>query len=471
METKQQQLFKRNTYTPKDASQVFGSVVLSLNREETLSEQDLKTLDNSLDVNIQSGKTEQNLRVFVLNMQKKPMMPCKPAKARHLLQQKKAEVVSCKPFTIQLTIPTGETKQEITLGIDSGYKNIGFSATTQKRELVSGELELRTDVSKKISERAMYRRGRRNKLWYRKPKFLNRVKTKCKNWLAPSVQHKIDTHIRLVEKIKILLPISKVIVEVAQFDAQKLQNVDIQGVEYQQGQTQGHDNLRAFILQRDGYTCQICNKKDGMFNIHHIIQRRDGGSDRPDNLVTVHKSCHDDFHSGKIKHTFKKPKSFKETAMMNNIKKFVVDKLGCNCTYGYITKRKRIENNLEKTHYNDAFVISGISNQKRTKPFFSKQIGRNNRCLQLNRKGFKPSIRKQRYSFQPNDIVEFEGNKYLTKGSHNKGTRIIIVRDNKNKSVSIKKVRIICFGKGIVFSTRQFLTTLKDGVSLPQTIR
>jgi len=97
-------------------------VDLSLNKEETLSEQILKTSSNNLDVNRQSGKTEQNLRVFVLNMRKEPLMPCSPAKARHLLKYKKAVVVTCKPFTIQLKRATGETKQEITLGIDSGAK-------------------------------------------------------------------------------------------------------------------------------------------------------------------------------------------------------------------------------------------------------------------------------------------------------------------------------------------------------------
>lgn len=98
------------------------------------------------------------------------------------------------------------------------------------------------------------------------------------------------------------------------------------------------------------------------------------------------------------------------------------------------------------------------------------QFGRNNRCLQINRKGFKPSIRRQRYFFQPNDVVEFENNKYLTKGSHCKGSRIIINFNGKIKSVSIKKVRNIGFGKGIIFNNRQFIHTKLSVVSIPQTI-
>jgi len=93
---------------------------------------------------------------------------------------------------------------------------------TKSKEFLSGELTLRTDVSKKLTKRRMYRRNRRNKLWYRKARFLNRVKSKHKGWLPPSIQHKIDTHIRLIEKIKKLLPITKTIIEVAKFDTQKI---------------------------------------------------------------------------------------------------------------------------------------------------------------------------------------------------------------------------------------------------------
>ena len=468
-----QKLGKRNTYIPTDTSLVCSPMISNVNKEETLSHTNSKTYSNNLEENQSQHTGNQNLRVsdivYVLNIRGQPLMPCKPTKAKHLLKQNKAKVVSCKPFTIQLTKATGETKQQITLGIDSGYKEIGFSAVTKKKELLSGELTLRTDVSKKLTERRMYRIQKRNKLWYRKPRFLNRVKSKHKGWLAPSVQHKVDSHIRLINKIKSILPITKTIIEVAKFDAQKLQNVDIEGVEYQQGQMEGYDNLRAFILYRDNYTCQICKKKEGIFDIHHIIQRKKGGSNRPDNLVCVHTKCHQDFHKGKIKHNFTKPKCFKQIPIMNNIRKYVVDKLGCDYTYGYITKRMRKDLGLDKTHYNDAFVIANGGKQIRCNVIKTKVIRRNNRCLQINRKGFKPSIRKQRYKLQSGDIVNFENNYYVSKGSHCKGSRAIIVFNGKNKSVSIKQLEVNSYGKGIIFNTRQFLTTLKDGVSLAQT--
>lgn len=462
-----QQLGKRNTYTPIDTSLVCSSVSLSLNREETLSEQTSKTSPNNLEENQQSGMTEQNLRVFVLNMRGQPLMPTTPRKARALLKKEKAVVVSCKPFTIQLTIATGETKQEITLGLDTGSKTMGYSAITYKKEMLCGEINLRTDVSCKLTERRMYRRNRRNKLWYREPRFNNRKREE--GWLAPSIQHKLDTHKRLISQIKTFLPITKTVIEVAQFDTQKLQNVDIEGVEYQQGQMSGYNNLRAFIFTRDKYTCQICKKKGGIFETHHIIQRKDGGSNRPDNLVTLHLKCHKDFHSGKIKHMFTKPKSYRDTTVMNNIWSRVVNVLGAEPTFGYITKTKRLEIGLEKSHYNDAFIISGGEKQTRSKPIISKQMRRNNRCLQLNRKGFSPSIRRRKYSIQPNDVVSYQGKDYLTKGSHHKGKRAIIIFDGKNKSVDVKNLEVKSFGKGLVINTRQFLTTLKDGVSLAQT--
>lgn len=452
METKMQKLEKRKTYIPTDTSLVSSSMVLSLNKEETLSEQDLKTFSNNSEENHSQHTGNQNLRVsdivYVQNIKGQPLMPCKQQKANKLLKQGKAVVAKRKPFTIQLTIATGETTQPITLGVDAGSKVIGFSAITEKKELISGELELRQDVSDKLTERAMYRRGRRNKLWYREPRFNNRKREE--GWLAPSIQHKLDTHQTLINKITKLLPINNVVVEVAKFDTQKLQNADIEGVEYQQGQMSEYNNLRAFIFTRDNYTCQICKEQGGVLETHHIIQRKDGGSNRPDNLVTLHLKCHKDFHSGKIKHEFTKPKSFKDTSIMNNVWTRLVDKNNYEHTFGYITKEKRQKLELEKSHVNDAFVIAGGSNQTRCRISDLKQIRRNNRCLQLNRKGFAPSIRRQRYKIQPNDLVKIDKKQYMSKGSFNKGTWIKLT-DNYGNTINknIENIELVKYGKGI----------------------
>jgi N6-L-threonylcarbamoyladenine synthase len=161
-------------------------------------------------------------RVYVINKRKEPLMPTKPQKARKLLESGKAKIVKREPFTIQLLQATGETKQKITLGVDSGSKVIGLSATTQKKEVFASEVILRKDIVKLLATKRQNRRTKRNRLRYRKPRFSNRTKSKKKGWLAPSIQHKIDTHLTVISKVCEILPISKIIVETASFDTQKL---------------------------------------------------------------------------------------------------------------------------------------------------------------------------------------------------------------------------------------------------------
>ena len=196
----QQKLRKRNTYTPTDTSLVCRSVICPLNKEETLSEAGSKTFLNNPEENqLQQERrnTSVSVYVYVLNMRGHPLMPTTPKKARILLKKGKAKVLSRKPFTIQLKYATGETKQPIKLGIDAGYSVIGFSATTNKKELISGEVKLRKNVSNNLTQRRMYRRTRRNKLWYRKPRFDNRSKSNNnkEKWFAPSINHKLQSHL------------------------------------------------------------------------------------------------------------------------------------------------------------------------------------------------------------------------------------------------------------------------------------
>ena len=149
-------------------------------------------------------------------------MPCKPAKARHLLRDGKARVVRRTPFTIQLTIATGENVQPIHLGVDAGSKHIGLSATTEKEELFSSEVELRKDITDLLSSRREMRRARRNrKTRYRAPRFDNRVHAKNKGWLAPTLENKISAHLSRIKAIRAILPVSRITIEVASFDIQK----------------------------------------------------------------------------------------------------------------------------------------------------------------------------------------------------------------------------------------------------------
>ena len=457
-----QKLETRNTYTPTNTSLVRSNcdpVIKHGQSGQVL--QNLKTVSNSSEENQHQHTDGHNVIVYVLNKNGKPLMPCKPTKARHLLEQNKAKVVSRKPFTIQLLWNCEHNTQPVTLGVDAGYQHVGVSATSAKKELFSAEVILRTDIPKKLQTRAMYRRQKRNRLWHRQPRFNNR--SKPDGWLAPSIQHKLDSHIRLVEKIKKLLPITDVIVQVASFDIQKIKNPDIQGIEYQQGEQLGFWNVREYVLHRDNHTCQHCHgkKKDTILQVHHINGKKEGATDRPEELLTVCKTCHDEHHSGKDIIPKIKIKRFKPETFMAMVHWKLVNALGCKHTFGYITKSNRIKHGIKKSHVNDAFAIANGTNQKRCMPFYVNQVKRNNRSLQKNRNGFKPSIRKQHYSLQPNDRVKYNKKEHLVKGVHCKGSRVIISDAVKKFSVNIKKVELIVYGKGL-----QFLHPLKWVVSL-----
>ena len=453
-----QQLSKRRlTNTPWNVPQVPCNCGLSLNSSEGRnSVAGLKTFDNNSDVAL-TPKGE-NMQIYVLNQKGKSLMPCSPRKARLLLKQNKAKVVKRTPFTIQFTIPTRSYTQAVTLGVDSGYLNVGLSVVTDKEELYSSEVKLRTDIVQLNSERRQYRRSRRNrKTWYRKPRFLNRKKPE--GWLAPSIQHKLDSHIKLLERVGKILPITRTVIGVAAFDIQKIKNPGISGTGYQNGDQKGFWNVREYVLYRDNHTCQNCKgkSKDPVLEVHHIISRQTGG-DSPDNLITLCKTCHDKVSLGKIKLKVKPSKQFKAETFMTMVRWRLVNELRKDGhdiyhTYGYITKGNRIELGLSKSHTNDAFVIAGGNNQARSIPYRIIQNRRNNRSLQINRKGYKPSIRKQRYPLQPGDLVK-SGNMLCTvKGVFSYGKQIRL-KDISGVTINTRfeNVSLVKYGKGFRYA-------------------
>lgn len=304
--------------------------------------------------------------VYVLNIEGKPLMPCKEAKARHLLRDGKAIVVRKEPFTIRLLFEVDNATQEVALGIDAGSKHIGVSATTDKKELYAADVELRNDIVDLLSSRREMRKTRRSRLRYRQARFNNRVHSKNKGWLAPSVEQKINCHLKVVEDVHKILPVSKVIVEVASFDIQKIKNPNIEGKEYQQGEQLGFWNVREYVLFRDGHTCQCCKgkSKDSILNVHHIESRKTGGNS-PNNLITLCETCHTGYHKGTVKlpKNIKRGMSFKDASFMGIMRWAFYERLKAiytdvSMTYGYITKNTRIKNNLPKDHYIDARCIS-----------------------------------------------------------------------------------------------------------------
>ena len=327
--------------------------------------------------------------VYVLSKEGKPLMPTKRhGKVRHLLNQGKAKIVKKTPFTIQLLYKTGSYTQPVSLGVDAGTGHIGVSATTEKEVLFEAEVVLRTDIVDLLSTRRANRRSRRNrKTRYRKPRFNNRKRKE--DWLPPSIQNKVDMHVKAVNLVASILPIQNITVEVAQFDIQKIKNPRIEGEQYQQGDQLGFWNVREYVLFRDKHICQYCKgrSKDRILNVHHIRSRKTHG-DRPGNLITLCKTCHDKLHAENLEHYFNpSDKGFRSEGQMTVMRWFIYNGIkelypDTKLTYGYITKNTRIKNNLEKSHIIDARCVS--KNPLATPPekvYILKQVRRTNRQL------------------------------------------------------------------------------------------
>lgn len=411
--------------------------------------------------------------VYVLNSKGNPIMPCSPAKARKLLKEGSAKIVKRDIFTIQLIYGSSGYKQKITLGVDTGSVTVGLSATTKERELFAGEYKLRNDISDLLSDRRMYRRSRRNrKTRYRKARFLNRVRTKNKGWLAPSVEHKIESHINIIGKLHKILPIKKIVLELANFDIQRINNPDIKGKGYQLGEAYGFENIKSYILFRDNYTCQHCKgkSKDSKLHVHHIVFRSQGGSDNASNLVCLCKLCHDKLHQGKIELNLKgNKKKHKDSTFMNIMKNTLfnrIEKMYSNVemTYGYITKQNRYINSIDKTHRLDALAISG---NFKAKPldyvFYMKKVRCQNRQIHKAKilKGGIKKLNQAKYEvlgFRLFDKVLFEGKEYFIFGRRNSG--FFDIRDlegNKvNKgSIGYKKLKLALPRKNILIERRE----------------
>lgn len=398
--------------------------------------------------------------VYVISQNGQPLMPTENhAKVRILLKNKKAKVVKRCPFTIQLMYNSTTYTQDVTLGVDSGSKHIGLSATTKDKVLFESDIELRNDIVDLLSTRRQNRRARRNrKTRYRKPRFNNRRRKD--GWLAPSVQNKINTHLTVIRKVHEMLPVTKIIVEVASFNIQKIKNPTISGIEYQQGKQLGFWNVRAYVLFRDGYTCQCCKgkSKDKILNVHHIESRKTGGN-APNNLITLCETCHTGYHKGTVKlpKTIHRGMSFKDATFMGIMRWVFYNKLketypNVNLTYGYITKNTRIENGLQKDHYIDARCISG--NPKALSDgtvYYQKKVRCHNRQIH-NNTIIKGGIRKRKQAeyeikgYRLFDTVVYKGNIYIIFGRRNSGFFDIRTLDGTkvNKgSVSCKKLRLI----------------------------
>lgn len=390
---------------------------------------------------------------------------------RRLLREGKACVVRRTPFTIKLKYETTTYVQDVSLGVDAGSKHIGLSATTKKKELFASEVLLRSDIVDLLATRREQRRTRRNRLRYRAARFDNRRRNG--GWIAPSVENKVQAHIKAIRYVHRILPISKTTIEVAQFDAQLIKNPSIQGEEYQQGEQMGFWNVREYVLARDGHKCQHCHgkSKDPILNVHHIESRKTGGN-APNNLITLCETCHKDYHKGKFELKIKRGTTLKDAAVMNIMRWAVYEKAkqefeNVHLTYGYITKNTRIHNSIAKTHADDARCISGNPSVTPLPYYYlQKQIRRHNRQIYKANflKGGKKKANQAPYlvkGFRLFDKVLYNGIECFVFGRRASGSFDIRQLDGTkiHSGVNCKKLKLLETRKTILTSKESSISS------------
>ena len=406
--------------------------------------------------------------VYVISSNGHPLMPTtRYGKVRRMLKAGLAKVVTRCPFTIKLVKETGCVTQPISLGIDAGSKHIGVSATTKDQVLYESDVELRNDIVDLLSSRRELRRSRRNrKTRYRKARFDNR--RRHDGWLAPSVNEKVNSHLTVVRKVMAILPISKVTVEVASFDIQKIKDPTVEGTDYQQGEQLNFWNVREYVLFRDNHICQCCKgkHKDKVLNVHHIESRKTGG-DAPNNLITLCETCHTGYHKGTVKlpKSIKRGMRFHDAAFMGIMRWTFYNKLKeelqprgieVKLTYGYITKNTRIENNLPKKHYIDARCISGNPKAKpQGEVFYQRKVRCHNR--QIHKLTILPGgVRKRNQAeykvkgFRLFDEVSAKGKLWYIHGRRTSGSFVLRTVTGDKLEIAPSKIRFVTTQQGFI---------------------
>ncbi len=418
--------------------------------------------------------------VYVLNCHGKPLMPCQPRKARILLKAGKAKVVKMVPFTLQLRYGSSGYKQEVSLGIDAGTRHIGVSATTEKAALFEAEAQPRTDMQEVLATRRQFRRARRKrKTRYRPCRFLNRRKQE--GWLAPSVRHLVEAHLKTIRLVHGILPVWRTTIEVAQFDLQKIQHPEIEGKAYQEGPQLGFWNVREYVLCRDQHCCQWClgKSKDKILNVHHIESRKTGG-DRPDNLITLCETCHDLIHRTHQEDKIPRQGSgFRDATQIGIIRWCIYNQAkalfpNMHLTYGYLTKHTRISHQLEKSHLVDARCISGNPLACSDNSWYLiKWVRRNNRQLHKAtiRKGGKRqqnTAPKYVHGFRLFDCVRYRGQVCFVFGRRSSGYFDVRTLDGTriHASANCKQLKIVQKASACLVERRGGIPPTAEGVGI-----
>ncbi len=388
--------------------------------------------------------------VYVLSPERAPLMPCSCVIARLLLKQGKAKVVRRTPFTIQLLArPENAYTQPLTLGVDTGSSVMGSAVADENGNvLYLSEVEIRNDIAQTMKERAASRRHRRHrKTRYRKARWLNRKNSTRTGRFSPTMTSKIDAHLREIRFVQWVLPITSIVLETGTFDPQALKNPEVLQNKwlYQKGINYGYANTKAYVLTRDGYTCQHCKgkSKDHRLEVHHLVFRSEHGSDGEANLLTLCKTCHDGLHAGTVtlKQRGKRKGNLLHATQMNSIRNQLLQRVQAEETWGFVTKEHRLLAGLPKEHIFDAAMIA----TRGTKPVFQTSSVLRKKCVPDGDYQQTKGVRSEQRiptgkisGFRKFDKVRYLGHEYFIKGRMATGYAILM--DISGNKLALKPI-------------------------------
>ncbi len=350
------------------------------------------------------------------------------------------------PFTIILRrLPSDGVIHPMRFKVDPGSKTTGIVITKESEgktpEVVfAAELTHRGRAIKDaMDSRRSLRRGRRNRhTRYRPARFNNR--TKPKGWLAPSLEHRVLTTMTWFNRLRKLCPLSAASMELVRFDTQLMENAEIKGVEYQQGELAGYE-VRQYLMDKFEHTCVYCGKKGVPLEVEHILAEVNGGTNRVSNLTIACNPCNTkkgrklikDFLKGKPellkKITAKAKAPLKDAAAVNSTRWALFNALKntvlpIEVGTGGRTKWNRTRQSLAKEHWIDAACV-GVSGEQVViplgQPMLIKAMGHGNRQMcEVDKFGFRrkkkdgtyQAARERRkiyHGYQTGDVVIYAG--------------------------------------------------------------
>jgi len=365
--------------------------------------------------------------VFVLDKNKKPLDMCHPARSRRLLNKGQAAVFRRYPFTIILKDRTLEesTVHEHRIKLDPGSKFTGVAIVREQDNKIvwAAEIQHRGQAIRDalLSRRAV-RRGRRNRnCRYRPARFNNR--RRYKGWLPPSQESRLANIETWVRRLSYLSPIISFSMELVKFDTQAMQNPEISGIEYQQGELVGYE-VREYLLEKWGRKCAYCGQEDVPLEIEHIVPHSRGGSNRVSNLTLACHKCNQtknnltasEFGHSEVQVKAKQP--LKDAASVNATRWELWRRLSSfglpvECGTGGRTKYNRTKQGYPKEHWLDAACVGksgeSVFVPNKLSPVYIKAFGHGSRQMcRVNKFGFPRTSAKGSKTvngFKTGDIV------------------------------------------------------------------